>query len=83
MTFKKTTLGIPKPDVVWFKDVNTMSDIRFKVKEDGKKSTLVITTATVEDSGEYRFVAKNEGGMEEASMGINSCCYKYISRVQS
>ena len=36
------------------------------MKEDGKKCTLEIHDAVPEDSGEYKFVAKNEGGTKDA-----------------
>lgn len=55
--------GDPRPDVVWErKNVQILSEGRYKLSEEGKAFLMVITGVTPEDAGQYICKAKNSIG---------------------
>lgn len=55
--------GEPRPDVIWErKNVQILSEGRYKLSEEGKAYILTITAVTPEDAGQYICKAKNNVG---------------------
>ncbi|CAI6344104.1 unnamed protein product [Macrosiphum euphorbiae] len=56
--------GTPEPTVSWFKNNQPLSATSslYRLRQQGSCSAVVIDKATTEHAGEYKVVAKNEGG---------------------
>ncbi len=73
--FEPFAAAKPKPEVVWYKDdidLSTRSDVKFKVKEDGKKfkCSMEMKNAKESDSGLYLFIATNIAGKLEVTVSV-------------
>ncbi|CAH1708708.1 unnamed protein product [Aphis gossypii] len=56
--------GTPEPTVSWFKNNQPLPVVSslYRLRQQGNCSAVVIDKATTEHAGEYKVVAKNEGG---------------------
>ena len=60
--------GSPEPDVYWHKDEKPVEqNDRFTIVRDDDSSALIVKYGQLEDAGEYRCVAMNEGGEAECT----------------
>lgn len=67
-TLECKVTGTPEPSIAWFKDGESVADVkRYKTRFDGEKATLKITTTELDDEGEYKCVAENTFGSASCS----------------
>ncbi|XP_040888099.1 obscurin-like protein 1a isoform X1 [Toxotes jaculatrix] len=63
--------GDPRPDVIWErKNVQIMSEGRYKLSEEGKAYLLTITGVTQQDAGQYICKARNSVGETYAAASL-------------
>ena len=63
-TLECKVTGTPEPSITWFKDGTSVADVtRYKTRFDGERATLKVTTAELDDEGEYKCVAENAFGL--------------------
>ena len=63
--------GHPKPSVTWYKDGEQLFSVgNMVIKSDERKTTLKLTSAVGDNRGQYRLVAENVVGSDEASFDV-------------
>ena len=63
ITLQCDLIGSPQPTIKWTRDQQTVKvDHRHKQTFDGRTALLLITKATIEDSGKYECIAENTSG---------------------
>ncbi|XP_049426226.1 obscurin-like protein 1a [Epinephelus fuscoguttatus] len=63
--------GVPRPDVIWErKNVQIVSEGRYKLSEEGKAYLLTITGVTLQDAGQYICKARNSVGETYAAASL-------------
>uniref|UniRef100_A0A3Q1FZN4 Obscurin-like protein 1 n=1 Tax=Acanthochromis polyacanthus TaxID=80966 RepID=A0A3Q1FZN4_9TELE len=71
-TLKCQIGGDPRPDVIWErKNVQILSEGRYKLSEEGKVYMLTITGVTQQDAGQYICKARNSIGETYAAASVN------------
>ena len=67
-TLECKVTGTPEPNITWFKDGESVTDVkRYKTRFDGERATLKITTTELDDEGQYKCVAENTFGSASCS----------------
>ena len=67
-TLECQVTGTPEPSLAWFKDGESVADVkRYKTRFDGERATLKITTTELDDEGKYKCVADNTFGSASCS----------------
>lgn len=62
-TLECEVIGSPVPSITWFKDGERVEDTaRYQTRSNGKRATLTVTNATLDDEGDYKCVAENPLG---------------------
>ncbi|XP_063323695.1 obscurin-like protein 1a [Pelmatolapia mariae] len=70
-TLKCQIGGDPRPDVIWErKNVQILSEGRYKISEEGKVYLLTITRVTQQDAGQYICKARNSIGETYAAASL-------------
>uniref|UniRef100_A0A669EC84 Obscurin-like protein 1 n=2 Tax=Oreochromis TaxID=8139 RepID=A0A669EC84_ORENI len=70
-TLKCQVGGDPRPDVIWErKNVQILSEGRYKISEEGKVYLLTITRVTQQDAGQYICKARNSIGETYAAASL-------------
>lgn len=67
-TLECKVTGTPEPSIAWFKDGESVADVkRYKTRFDGERATLKVTTTELDDEGEFKCVAENTFGSASCS----------------
>ncbi|CAH1392580.1 unnamed protein product, partial [Nezara viridula] len=57
-----SVIGVPEPEVIWYKDNQILVTKNDRVKLENRNHTLRVTYANIEDAGLYKCIASNSAG---------------------